>query len=155
MLRLVDEIEVFLGYQVKLREPLCLTGIIEEMRFFSVSWITPEDLNNAERQVKTAENRQFTQWLAVWEPWHNLVERTEPELWQAVKKEREQTYENDYQKRLNALLKKENMQNKDDALRTAGREIHQKMDREIFEAMTVKALVEKNHHVLLNKPWDI
>ncbi|EDU9544174.1 E3 ubiquitin--protein ligase, partial [Salmonella enterica subsp. enterica] len=43
-LALVDELEVWLAYQNKLRKPLGLTSVTAEMRFFSVSGVTASDL---------------------------------------------------------------------------------------------------------------
>ena len=50
----VDEIEVYLGYQNKLKQALELTSVTAEMRFFGVSGVTESDLHSAEIQVKTA-----------------------------------------------------------------------------------------------------
>ncbi|EHO3474783.1 E3 ubiquitin--protein ligase, partial [Salmonella enterica subsp. enterica serovar Napoli] len=47
-LALVDELEVWLAYQNKLRKPLGLTSVTAEMRFFSVSGVTASDLRSAE-----------------------------------------------------------------------------------------------------------
>ncbi|EBR8621522.1 E3 ubiquitin--protein ligase, partial [Salmonella enterica subsp. enterica serovar Napoli] len=58
-LALVDELEVWLAYQNKLRKPLGLTSVTAEMRFFSVSGVTASDLRSAERQVKAAEKSEF------------------------------------------------------------------------------------------------
>ncbi|EAP9889411.1 E3 ubiquitin--protein ligase, partial [Salmonella enterica] len=55
-LAFVDEIEVCLAYQNKLKESLELTSVTAEMRFFGVSGVTASDLRSAERQVKAAEN---------------------------------------------------------------------------------------------------
>ncbi|ENF1797602.1 E3 ubiquitin--protein ligase, partial [Salmonella enterica] len=55
-LALVDEIEVYLAYQNKLKKPLGLTSVTAKMRFFGVSGVTASDLRSAERQVKAAEN---------------------------------------------------------------------------------------------------
>ncbi|ECW0808329.1 E3 ubiquitin--protein ligase, partial [Salmonella enterica subsp. enterica] len=48
-LALVDELEVWLAYQNKLRKPLGLTSVTAEMRFFGVSGVTASDLRSAER----------------------------------------------------------------------------------------------------------
>ncbi|EOX8471711.1 NEL-type E3 ubiquitin ligase domain-containing protein, partial [Salmonella enterica subsp. arizonae] len=61
-LALVDEIEVCLAYQNKLKESLELTSVTAEMRFFGVSGVTASDLRSAERQVKAAENSEFSEW---------------------------------------------------------------------------------------------
>ena len=55
-LRLVDEIEVYLAYQNKLKVPLELSSVTAEMRFFGVSGVTDSDLQAAGVQVKSAEN---------------------------------------------------------------------------------------------------
>ncbi|WP_181251963.1 NEL-type E3 ubiquitin ligase domain-containing protein, partial [Yersinia pseudotuberculosis] len=44
----VDDIEVYLAYQVKLRESLELFSVSKEMRFFGVSHVTTDDLLSAE-----------------------------------------------------------------------------------------------------------
>ncbi|EPC4790647.1 E3 ubiquitin--protein ligase, partial [Salmonella enterica] len=61
-LAFVDEIEVCLAYQNKLKESLELTSVTAEMRFFGVSGVTASDLRSAERQVKAAENSEFSEW---------------------------------------------------------------------------------------------
>ncbi|EBA9669981.1 E3 ubiquitin--protein ligase, partial [Salmonella enterica] len=61
-LAFVDEIEVCLAYQNKLKESLELTSVTAEMRFFGASGVTTSDLRSAERQVKTAENSEFSEW---------------------------------------------------------------------------------------------
>ncbi|VEB56976.1 leucine-rich repeat protein [Salmonella enterica subsp. enterica] len=52
-LALVDEIEVWLAYQNKLKKSLGLTSVTSEMRFFDVSGVTVTDLQDAELQVKS------------------------------------------------------------------------------------------------------
>ncbi|EDB7325330.1 E3 ubiquitin--protein ligase, partial [Salmonella enterica] len=67
-LAFVDEIEVYLAYQNKLKKPLGLTSVTAKMRFFGVSGVTASDLRSAERQVKAAEKREFSEWLLQWGP---------------------------------------------------------------------------------------
>ncbi|ELI4024103.1 hypothetical protein Q7225_002598, partial [Staphylococcus pseudintermedius] len=81
-LRFFDEIEVFLGYQNKLKESLELTGTTEGMQFFGASRITELDLKAAEIQVKSAENSQFREWILQWEPLHGVLKRRESKQWQ-------------------------------------------------------------------------
>ncbi|MBM3207101.1 MAG: hypothetical protein FJZ57_00615 [Chlamydiae bacterium] len=58
-LRLVDEIEVYLGYPVKLRDRLNLQIDVKDMIWFSCSEITQQDLDNAacytEEQISTPD----------------------------------------------------------------------------------------------------
>ncbi|ECW1581527.1 E3 ubiquitin--protein ligase, partial [Salmonella enterica] len=67
-LAFVDEIEVYLAYQNKLKKPLGLTSVTAKMRFFGVSGVTASDLRSAERQVKAAEKREFSEWILQWGP---------------------------------------------------------------------------------------
>ena len=75
-LHFVDEIEVYLAYQVKLREPLKLPVETPDMRFFGVSWVTDDDLSRAEAQVKANENAHFINYLSTdWKPWEVVAKR--------------------------------------------------------------------------------
>ncbi|HAE0746659.1 TPA: SPI-2 type III secretion system effector E3 ubiquitin transferase SspH2, partial [Salmonella enterica subsp. enterica serovar Typhi str. CT18] len=69
-LALVDEIEVWLAYQNKLKKSLGLTSVTSEMRFFDVSGVTVTDLQDAELQVKAAEKSEFREWILQWGPLH-------------------------------------------------------------------------------------
>ncbi|WP_100244527.1 NEL-type E3 ubiquitin ligase domain-containing protein, partial [Yersinia pestis] len=80
----VDDIEVYLAYQVKLRGSLELSSVNKEMRFFGVSDVTTDDLLSAETRVKTAENQDFPRWLSQWSPWKSVVQRIEPERYAAA-----------------------------------------------------------------------
>lgn len=97
-LRLVDEVEVYLGYQNRLRDALELTTTTEKMRFFDASGITKSDLKVAESQVKSTENSQFREWILQWEPLHKLLERTDPKCWETLSKKKIQDYDSSYQK---------------------------------------------------------
>jgi hypothetical protein len=68
-LRLVDEIEVYLAYQVKLRGPLRLPLVVGEMAYFKISGVSEQDLLAAEATVKELENREFRDFLLTWQPW--------------------------------------------------------------------------------------
>ncbi|MGN8544616.1 NEL-type E3 ubiquitin ligase domain-containing protein [Bradyrhizobium sp. 13971] len=63
-LRFVDEIEVYLAYQVKLRDRLDLQLIAPDMRFYEVSYVTEHDLTAAETQVRNQEEAGFADYLA-------------------------------------------------------------------------------------------
>ncbi|WP_414600211.1 NEL-type E3 ubiquitin ligase domain-containing protein [Edwardsiella ictaluri] len=96
-LPLLDEIEVFLGYQNQLKKSLELTGITDAMRFLGVSGITPSDLQTAEIQVKAAENSQFREWILQWEPLHNVLKRTKPDHWETLTDKKIDDYGREYQ----------------------------------------------------------
>ncbi|EDW4677273.1 E3 ubiquitin--protein ligase, partial [Salmonella enterica subsp. arizonae] len=96
-LAFVDEIEVYLAYQNKLKKPLGLTSVTAKMRFFGVSGVTASDLRSAERQVKAAEKREFSEWLLQWGPLHSVLERKEPERFNALREKQISDYEHTYQ----------------------------------------------------------
>ncbi len=92
----VDEIDVYLAFQVKLCHTLKLTGVTEEMGFFGVAGVTENDLKAAEIQVKSAENDKFSGWLSQWEPWHNILKRIEPEHHETALREQHHAFETRY-----------------------------------------------------------
>ncbi|WP_395756057.1 NEL-type E3 ubiquitin ligase domain-containing protein (plasmid) [Edwardsiella ictaluri] len=104
-LRFFDEIEVFLGYQNKLKESLELTGTTEGMQFFGASRITELDLKAAEIQVKSAENSQFREWILQWEPLHGVLKRRESKQWQTLIDKKMEDYEGEYQQLSDTELK--------------------------------------------------
>ncbi|ECU9274958.1 type III secretion system effector E3 ubiquitin transferase SspH2, partial [Salmonella enterica subsp. enterica serovar Mississippi] len=95
-LALVDELEVWLAYQNKLRKPLGLTSVTAEMRFFGVSGVTASDLRSAERQVKAAEKSEFREWILQWGPLHSVLERKAPERVNALREKQMSDYEETY-----------------------------------------------------------
>lgn len=119
-LRFVDEIEVYLGYQNKLKEQLGLTSVTREMRFFGVSGITESDLQAAERQVKDAENSQFREWILQWAPLRSVLERTEPARWEALCEKKIADYDDAFRMLSDAQLKPAGLVGNNDAERTVG-----------------------------------
>ncbi|EDH4585535.1 E3 ubiquitin--protein ligase [Salmonella enterica] len=119
-LALVDEIEVYLAYQNKLRESLELTSVTAEMRFFGASGVTASDLRSAERQVKAAENSEFSEWILQWGPLHSVLERKEPERFNALREKQISDYEDTYQMLSDTELKPSGLVGNTDADRTIG-----------------------------------
>jgi hypothetical protein len=74
-LKLVDEIEVYLAYQVKLCAPLRLPLVVGEMAYFKISGVNEQDLLAAEATVKELENREFKDFLLAWQPWLQAFKR--------------------------------------------------------------------------------
>ncbi|HCO7576772.1 TPA: leucine-rich repeat domain-containing protein, partial [Escherichia fergusonii] len=65
----VDEIEVYLAYQTRLKVPLGLPDCLApEMQFGFLARVTPEDINIAAETVLLAEEGEFGNWLNNWEP---------------------------------------------------------------------------------------
>ncbi|EGP1490051.1 E3 ubiquitin--protein ligase [Salmonella enterica] len=119
-LAFVDEIEVYLAYQNKLKKPLGLTSVTTKMRFFGVSGVTASDLRRAERQVKAAEKREFSEWILQWGPLHSVLERKEPERFNALREKQISDYEDTYQMLSDTELKPSGLVGNTDAERTIG-----------------------------------
>lgn len=118
-LAFVDEVEVHLAYQVKLREALKLPLKTPEMRFFSVSWVYDQDLKNAITQVKNAEQEHFPSSLSLSEAWNNVLERLCPEPYAQAKEQLLDALMDteDLEKRVNDLIKDDGLDANDQAMR--------------------------------------
>ncbi|EAZ1077312.1 E3 ubiquitin--protein ligase, partial [Salmonella enterica] len=140
-LALVDEIEVYLAYQNKLKESLELTSVTAEMRFFGVSGVTASDLRSAERQVKAAENSEFSEWLLQWGPLHSVLERKEPERFNALREKQISDYEHTYQMLSDTELKPSGLVGNTDADRTIGVRAMESAKKEFLNGL--RPLVEE------------
>jgi Leucine-rich repeat (LRR) protein len=74
-LQAVDDVEVYLAYEVKLRELLGLSMVVPDMRFFNVSSVGPDDLKSALKEVQEAERTGFYTYLVLDDTWHTLLKR--------------------------------------------------------------------------------
>jgi len=119
-LRFVDEIEVYLGYQNKLKEALGLSSVSAEMRFFYVSGVTDSDQQAAELQVKTAENSQFREWILQWAPLRSVLERAYPEDWEALVEKKISDYDNIFRMLSDTELEPAGLAGNADAERAVG-----------------------------------
>ncbi|HBA9513583.1 TPA: E3 ubiquitin--protein ligase, partial [Escherichia coli] len=137
-LHFVDEIEVYLGYQNKLKEALELGSVTEAMRFFDVSCITESDLQDAEVQVKTAENSQFREWILEWTPLHSVLKRSYPEDWEKLVEKREEYYNDAYQKQFEEL-KQAGLTDDNDALRIIGVRAREKTEQAFHAGIRILA----------------
>ncbi|MET4860603.1 NEL-type E3 ubiquitin ligase domain-containing protein [Morganella morganii] len=119
-LREVDEIEVYLGYQNKLKEQLELSSVTAEMRFFEVSYITESDLRDAGIRVKIAENLRFREWILQWAPLHSVLKRTNPEHWEKCCEKKISDYSDTFRMLSDTALKPNGLAGDNDAERAAG-----------------------------------
>ncbi|EJJ4224740.1 E3 ubiquitin--protein ligase [Salmonella enterica] len=119
-LALVDELEVWLAYQNKLKKSLGLTSVTAEMRFFDVSGVTVTDLQAAELQVKAAEKSEFRGWILQWGPLHSVLERKAPERFNALREKQISDYEETYRMLSDTELKPSGLVGNTDAERTIG-----------------------------------
>ncbi|HGB6230001.1 TPA: NEL-type E3 ubiquitin ligase domain-containing protein [Salmonella enterica subsp. houtenae serovar 1,40:z4,z23:-] len=152
-LAFVDEIEVCLGYQNKLKEPLGLTSVTAEMRFFSVSGVTVSDLQAAELQVKTAENSEFREWILQWGPLHSVLERKAPERFNALREKQISDYEKAYRMLSDTELKPSGLVGNTDAERIIGARAMESAKKAFLDGL--RPLVDEMLGSYLNARWRL
>ncbi|WP_224741407.1 NEL domain-containing protein [Bradyrhizobium sp. 2S1] len=135
----VDEIEVYLAYQAKLRERLGLQHIAPDMNYFYDSYLTEEDIDRAETSVRSKEATGFADYLATdWKPWDDVVLRIEPEHHATMEKQLAHALEEEFQGRLKQKLVEAGLIGADvvaDAEREFGHQVSKDIAREIKGAL--------------------
>ena len=128
----VDEIEVYLAYQVMLRRSLALPLDTEDMCYPSMSGVTPADLFRAEVRVLEAEQRDFANYLSSdWQPWQSVLQRLAPELNARAKEELVEAMGDEFSTRLEARLSPMGLQHDADSQRIVGPQIQAEIAHEI------------------------
>ncbi|PVI99354.1 SPI-2 type III secretion system effector E3 ubiquitin transferase SspH2, partial [Salmonella enterica] len=150
-LALVDEIEVWLAYQNKLKKSLGLTSVSAEMRFFDVSGVTVTDLQDAELQVKAAEKSEFREWILQWGPLHSVLERKAPERVNALRKKQISDYEETYRMLSDTELRPFGLVGNIDAERTIGARAMESAKKAFLDGL--RPLVEEMLGSYLNVQW--
>ncbi|ECI2933094.1 SPI-2 type III secretion system effector E3 ubiquitin transferase SspH2 [Salmonella enterica subsp. enterica serovar Heidelberg] len=150
-LALVDEIEVWLAYQNKLRKSLGLTSVTSEMRFFDVSGVTVTDLQDAELQVKAAEKSEFREWILQWGPLHRVLERKAPERVNALREKQISDYEETYRMLSDTELRPSGLVGNTDAERTIGARAMESAKKTFLDGL--RPLVEEMLGSYLNVQW--
>ncbi|EDQ7284761.1 SPI-2 type III secretion system effector E3 ubiquitin transferase SspH2 [Salmonella enterica subsp. enterica serovar Berta] len=150
-LALVDEIEVWLAYQNKLKKSLGLTSVTSEMRFFDVSGVTVTDLQDAELQVKAAEKSEFREWILQWGPLHRVLERKAPERVNALREKQISDYEETYRILSDTELRPSGLVGNTDAERTIGARAMESAKKTFLDGL--RPLVEEMLGSYLNVQW--
>ncbi|EEC4818113.1 SPI-2 type III secretion system effector E3 ubiquitin transferase SspH2 [Salmonella enterica] len=150
-LALVDEIEVWLAYQNKLKKSLGLTSVTAEMRFFDVSGVTVTDLQDAELQVKAAEKSEFREWILQWGPLHRVLERKAPERVNALREKQISDYEETYRMLSDTELRPSELVGNTDAERTIGARAMESAKKTFLDGL--RPLVEEMLGSYLNVQW--
>ncbi|EJM3906201.1 SPI-2 type III secretion system effector E3 ubiquitin transferase SspH2 [Salmonella enterica] len=150
-LALVDEIEVWLAYQNKLKKSLGLTSVTAEMRFFDVSGVTVTDLQDAELQVKAAEKSEFREWILQWGPLHRVLERKAPERVNALREKQISDYEETYRMLSDTELRPSGLVGNTDAERTIGARAMESAKKTFLDGL--RLLVEEMLGSYLNVQW--
>ncbi|EMK5771158.1 SPI-2 type III secretion system effector E3 ubiquitin transferase SspH2 [Salmonella enterica] len=152
-LALVDEIEVWLAYQNKLKKSLGLTSVTSEMRFFDVSGVTVTDLQDAELQVKAAEKSEFREWILQWGPLHRVLERKAPERVNALREKQISDYEETYRMLSDTELRPSGLVGNTDAERTIGARAMESAKKTFLDGL--RPLVEEMLGSYLNVQWRL
>ncbi|CAM3778126.1 NEL domain-containing protein [Bordetella sputigena] len=72
----IDPVELYLAYAVRLRDVLGLTMVAPMMRFYDLSSVTAHDLCKARDTVQALERAEFDRFLVLdYEPWQTLLKR--------------------------------------------------------------------------------
>ncbi|EKZ8708520.1 SPI-2 type III secretion system effector E3 ubiquitin transferase SspH2 [Salmonella enterica] len=150
-LALVDEIEVWLAYQNKLKKSLGLTSVTSEMRFFDVSGVMVTDLQDAELQVKAAEKSEFREWILQWGPLHRVLERKAPERVNALREKQISDYEETYRMLSDTELRPSGLVGNTDAERTIGARAMESAKKTFLDGL--RPLVEEMLGSYLNVQW--
>lgn len=156
-LAFIDEVEVHLAYQVKLREALKLPLKTPDMRFFAVSWVDEQDLQDAITRVKNAERERFPSSLSLSEGWNNVLERLNPKAYAQAKERLLDALMNtdDLEKRVNDRIKDDGLDPNDQAMRRQLRkQITDGITHAFIEPVTREFLAEKGLTHLLDSPWQ-
>ncbi|ENE5304736.1 E3 ubiquitin--protein ligase, partial [Salmonella enterica subsp. enterica] len=152
-LALVDDVEVYLAFQNKLKESLELTSVTAEMRFFDVSGVTVSDLQAAELQVKTAENSGFSKWILQWGPLHSVLERKVPERFNALREKQISDYEEMYRMLSDTELRPSGLVGNTDAERTIGARAMESAKKTFLDGL--RPLVEEMLGSYLTARWRL
>ena len=133
----VDEIEVYLGFQVMLRERLALPLDIASMIYPSMAEIGPEHLERAYNRVIVAERRGFADYLANdWRPWQAVLQRLTPIQYGRAQERLIDAMDEEFSNRLQARLQEVGLENDPDAQRTIGPLVQAEIAREIKGPLT-------------------
>ncbi|EDQ1049704.1 E3 ubiquitin--protein ligase, partial [Salmonella enterica subsp. houtenae] len=152
-LALVDELEVWLAYQNKLKKSLGLTSVTAEMRFFDVSGVTVTDLQAAELQVKAAEKSEFRGWILQWGPLHSVLERKAPERINALREKQILDYEETYRMLSDTELKPSGLVGNTDAERTMGARAMESAEKAFLDGL--RPLVDEILGSYLQVQWRL
>lgn len=152
-LNFVDEVEIFLAFQVKLRQVLKLDDVVDDMRFFDVSYVTEDDLIHAVDKVQADEKHEFADWLSQWDPWKAAMKRIDPELYGKLTDKYNITKEEEFEKRLQHKLQTDNLPHEIEILVPLGKQIQAQLEKEISRKITKDFLQQHNLEHLISNYW--
>ncbi|EGF7348131.1 hypothetical protein F6T13_22015 [Escherichia coli] len=135
-----DEIEVWLALQCKLSDVLKLSTAVKDMRYFNISNITQDDIDNAENIVKAREKNDFPSWFSKWQPWHSVIKRIAPKRYERTMEELYTFLEKDFPSQLSYQLSKQDLLGDADAERQYGVYLMSKFEDALYKNLTFDVL---------------
>ncbi|RZN07268.1 E3 ubiquitin--protein ligase [Bradyrhizobium genosp. SA-3] len=140
----IDDVEVYLAYQHLLREPLELSHIAPDMRFLTVSHVTPDDAAQALDLVREQEANQFTDYMATrWQPWETVLRRIAPDEYEAMQDRLVEAMGEEFQTRLDQRLVEHGLLGDPDAERVLGAQVRNEIAGEIKGEVMHRVLAER------------
>ncbi|WP_208758119.1 T3SS effector NEL-type E3 ubiquitin ligase NopM [Bradyrhizobium zhanjiangense] len=140
----VDDIEVYLAYQHRLREPLELSHVAPDMRFLAVSHVSEDDATEALDLVRGREASQFTDYVASrWQPWETVLRRIAPDEYAAMQERLVEAMGEEFQTRLDQRLADLGLLGDPDAERVLGAQVRNEIAGEIKGEVMHRVLAER------------
>ncbi|MCA1470981.1 E3 ubiquitin--protein ligase [Bradyrhizobium sp. IC3195] len=140
----VDDIEVYLAYQHRLREPLELSHVAPDMRFLAVSHVSDDDATEALNLVRGREASQFTDYMASrWQPWETVLRRIAPDEYAAMRDRLVEAMGEEFQTRLDQRLAERGLLGDPDAERVLGAQVRKEIAGEIKGEVMHRVLAER------------
>jgi len=140
----VDEIEVYLGYQVMLRDPLALPVETSSMAFFRCSGLTQQHLYQAQARVQQAERTEFANYLSTnFTPWREVIQRLAPQLHEQAQDQLIEAMGDEFNRRLDQQLKALRLLNDPDAEREIGVQVLKQIEQEVYGQLTLDFLASQ------------
>ncbi|TKI08074.1 NEL-type E3 ubiquitin ligase domain-containing protein [Martelella alba] len=140
----IDEIAVYLAYQIKTSKPLRLAMMAEHIKYFHLADISPDDLRHARAKVALREIEEFPAWLAQWKPWQSVLRRIDATRCAAAVRERHAVLEKDFAEKLASRLREAHLTHDEDARRVIGRIVLDEIDHEIDCRLSREILIARN-----------
>ncbi|MGY3396356.1 hypothetical protein ACVWW6_008947 [Bradyrhizobium sp. USDA 3311] len=140
----LDEIEVYLAYQHRLREPLELSHLAPNMQYLAVSRVSEDDATEALDLVRAREATQFTDYMATrWQPWETVLRRIAPDEHAAMQDRLVEAMGEEFQSRLDRRLAEHVLVGDVDAERVLGAQVRNQIAGEIKGEVMHRLLAER------------
>ncbi|MCC7006691.1 MAG: hypothetical protein IT497_08610, partial [Ottowia sp.] len=142
-LRFVDDVEVYLAYQTRLREPLQLAIDTPNMRFFDVAYVTQADLDAAYARVKQEEKTQFMPYLNLdWAPWQSVLQRCYPEEFSIAQEKISIMVDTQFSEKQTAYLQSQQLTDNEFHRITTAEQVRRDIAHEILSPLTHRLIHE-------------